>query len=324
MHQRVPARAAAVLLAAIALWALSGIAARAADVSPCALLEPAEVEAVIGPLAGPPFRASGGLPDPEGGSCRYEAADLRAVELRVEWSDGGQAFGIMNMTQGVISEGGLEGVVTLSDGTELTGEWDEARVFMCCEFNALRGEQLVTVDISGSRATVEQAASLADAALRRLEQPLTVDDAAGIAAAEARDAERPARRPACELVPRAEAEVIIGTTLSADPSGDENECIYTFAADGFDQELALQVVWRGGFSEMRMTQAAMGQAFAFLESQGLELDEAQAEQDGTFDEESVNMLGVTAVRKDVMFSIETGGYANEVARALIAKAASKL
>jgi hypothetical protein len=323
-HPAIVVRSVAALLALIATCSM-GTAARAEDPSPCALLEPAEVEAVIGPLAGPPFRASGGLPDQAGPACRYETPAFRAVELRVEWRDGGETFGIMNMLQGVVAEGGMKGVLTLSDGTELVGEWDEARVFMCCEFNALRGEQLVVIDISGSRATVEQAATLADAALRRLDQPLAVDEAAAIAAAESREPLRPKPRPACQLLPRVEAEAVIGAPLSGEPAGDGNACTYAWTppGEGYELQMTLNVTWRGGFSELRLTQAAMGQAFAFLEAEGLNVEQEQASSE-SLDEVTVNMIGVLAVKSDVMLSIETGGMGSDIARALVAKAASAL
>lgn len=325
--RRQAARIGVLLL--LSLGMLSGFAsgspAKAADPSPCELLQVAEVEAVIGPLAGPPFRAANGFPVPTGNSCRYETQALRAIDISVKWKDGGKAFGLMNMAQSIVSEGGLKHVVTLSDGTELTGEWDEARVFMCCEFDALRGEQLVKVNVSGSRATIEQAAALADSALKRLDQPVSLDEAAGIAAAEARANQRPKPRPVCELLTRAEAESIAGAPLLAEPAGNNNRCTYAWIlpAEGYKYQITLSVTWHGGFSEMRMAQAAMGQAFSFLESEGLQLDQDQ-QASGAFDEEATNLVGVMVVKKDVLLSVETGGVGNDIAQAFIAKAASNL
>jgi len=293
--------------------------------NPCAFLTSAEVEAVLGPLAGPPFRANNGVADPNGGICRYETPAFRAIELHVDWSDGGRTFGIMNMVQGVVNKGGLKGVFKTQEGTTLTGEWDEARLNSCCEFAALRGEQLVTVNIGASRATVEQAAKLADAALRRLDKPLAIDATAGNKAAQEREALRPKPRPACELLTRAEAEAITGAPLSADPTGSTDSCTYAWApaGSGLQQQIKLNVQWRGGFSEMRFAQAAMGQALSFMKSQGLD---AAQEQHGSaaLDEDATNIVGVMAVKKDVMFSAETGPFLADVAHALIVKAASKL
>src|SRR5664279_719293 len=41
---------------------------------PCRLLTAGEVEAIVGPLAGAPYRAAGARPTPRGEDCRYEAA----------------------------------------------------------------------------------------------------------------------------------------------------------------------------------------------------------------------------------------------------------
>src|SRR5437868_4886961 len=73
--------------------------------------------------------------------------------------------------QGLVDQH-AKGLVHLADGTDLAGEWDEARVLGCCSFAALRGDQLVTVNVGGSKATIAVAASLADAALKRLDHRL--------------------------------------------------------------------------------------------------------------------------------------------------------
>ncbi|MCE9522983.1 MAG: hypothetical protein K8S25_11215 [Alphaproteobacteria bacterium] len=291
--------------------------------NPCAYLTAAEVEAVLGPLAGPPYRANHGVANPKGEACRYETAALRAIEVSIDWKDGGQTFGVMNMVQGVVDKGGLKGVFKTQDGTTLTGEWDEARLNLCCEFAALRGEQLVTVNIGASRATVEQAAKLADAAVRRLDSPLATDTTDGDKAALAREALRPKARPACALLTRAEAEAIIGSPLSADPVGNEDACTYAWAKGGLEQQIKLNVQWRGGFSEMRFAQAAMGQALSFMKSQGLDAAPEKGKS-AALDEDVTNIVGVMAVKKDVLFSSETGPFMADLAHALIVKAASKL
>lgn len=332
-HEAFHHRLAFTLLLSVWLYALAGGVgpARAADGAaaqdPCGLVTAAEAETVLGePLAGPPFRASNREPDVAGDTCRYEMSGFRAVVLRVEWKNGGRTFGLMNMVGSVASNGGLKGVVTLSNGTALHGAWDEARLFQCCEFNALRGDQLVVVDVSGSSATVKQAAALADLAVKRLDQPLSIDDTAGRAAAEERAKARPAIVSACDLVPRAEAEAIIGGPLATDPQGDEASCDYAWVAPGTgsQQQMTLSVTWRGGLSEMRTTLAQMGQALKFIASQGLSSDQKQQSGTGPFDEEASSMIGVMGVRKDVLLSIETGGTGNDIASAFIAAAAKEL
>lgn len=319
------------LVLILAVWTAVGIGVSGALASetgnPCALLTPAEVEAVLGePLAGPPFRASNGLPAADGDVCRYQTAAFRAVDLSVNWSDGGRTFGLMDMVGGIVADGGLKGAVTLSSGTTVSGSWDAARDFLCCQFNALRGERLVSVDIGASRASLEQAAALTDLAVQRLDQPLGVDDAAGLASALERDKTRPAAGPACALVTRPEAEAIVGAPLSDDPQGDNSSCQYSWSPVGADytEQLTLNVTWRDGLSEMRQTQAAMGQALSFMNAEGLAADQAQHGGDGLFDEQASSFIGVMAVRKDVLLNIETGGMNNDPASAFIATAASKL
>lgn len=306
----------------------STIGAQAAGApSPCGLLTAAEAETALGePLAGPPFRAFNGQPDLQGDTCRFETPSFRSIVLRVEWKNGGQSFALMNLIGSIVTGSGLKGVVTLSDGTKLRGEWDEARLSQCCEFNALRGDQLVVVDFSGSRASVEQAASLADQAVKRLDEPLNVDDAAALASAQERLKARPAIVPACDLVPRDEAETILGGPLAADPEGDESSCNYVWVASGTDyqQAMTLMVTWRGGLSEMRLTQSQMGQALEFITKEGFSADQSQQSDAGPFDETATSMLGVMGVRKDVLLSVETGGMGNDLATALIAAAAKKL
>lgn len=305
----------------------SAVAATAPETkNPCALLTANEAEAALGPLAGPPFRANeNGTPNPNGDTCRFETAAFRAVDLQVEWNDGGRSFKIMNMVSGVVSNGGLKGVFKTQEGTTITGEWDEARLNNCCEFLALRGEQLVKIAFGASRATVEQAAKLADAAVQRLDKPLDIDATAGAKEAEAHAALRPKPRPVCELMTRAEVEAVTGATLSADPVGHIDDCTYVFvpAGSGLEQQIKLSVTWRGGFGEMRFAQAAMGQGIAFMKSQGLDTAQEQGNTP-SLDEDATNIVGVMAVRKDVMFSAETGPIGSDVAHALIVKAASKL
>jgi hypothetical protein len=316
---------AAVAFAAIA--AAFGAPARAqADPSPCSLLAPADVEAVLGePLGTPPFRSEGGTPSTDGSDCSYQTAGFRVITLHVDWTDGGDAFAMINAMSGVVENGGLKGVVVLSDGTELRGAWDEARLFMCCAFYALRGEQLVIVDVGGSRATIPQAAHLADLAVKKLDQPNTVDDASAVAAATEREKARPTVVSVCDLVPRAAAEAIVGTSLSAEPQGSESSCTYAWTPKdgGFDMEMKLTATWRGGFAEMRFALAAIGQATAAMDPEGLLPGATSSGGDAVFDEQAATIIGVMAVRKDVLLGVETGGMMNETALALMKAAAGK-
>jgi hypothetical protein len=101
------------LVTAVLVWLAAGVAsAAAAGPDPCGLLTTAEVEHVAGEgLVGPPFRVSNGIPNPDGRSCRYELAAFRAIDVEVDWSNGGQRFALINMASGIIDNGGLKGVI---------------------------------------------------------------------------------------------------------------------------------------------------------------------------------------------------------------------
>jgi hypothetical protein len=306
---------------------LLGLATRAtAADNPCSLLTTAEVEAMLGePLAGPPFRADGIEPSATGGSCRYETASFRAIDVEVEWRDGGQIFGITKMATGLAEGAGLKGVLTLSDGTELHGSWDDAAAFMCCQFNALREDTLVMIDISSSRLTQKDAGALADLAVARLAEPLDVADDAGVAQAHARAKTRPVPASACTLVTRAEAEALIGAPLQDDPAGDENRCsfVWTPAGADYQMQIDLSVTWRGGFGEFRQTVSAIGGGLDMIAAQGLDMTQDSGPVDPAFDDYYKSIIGVIAVRKDVFLSIESGPD-SEMAEKFIAVAAAKL
>lgn len=298
----------------------------AAANNPCSLLTAAEVEAILGaPLAGPPFRVDGYQPSAEGPACRYETTAFRAITVEVDWEHGGDAFAMFGLVSGVAEAGGLKGVLTLTDGTEFKGSWDEAQLFLCCQFNALRGDQRVMVDISATKLTEKDAAVLADKAVQRLDHPLDVADGMGIAEAMVRDKSRPAVTSACSLIARNEAEALVGAPLLTDPEGNENMCSYVWTPTGADyqMEIKLSVTWRGGLGEMRMIETAVGLGLGMFADLGPDLAENETAADPLFDDYSTSILGVLAVRKDVLLSIESGPD-SELAARFVAVAAAKL
>jgi hypothetical protein len=205
------------------------------------LLEPKEVEAVIGPLAGPPFRtreaSDDNTPDEGGDACVYETADFSNIRLSVTWEDGALALKAISLPGRILSGTatdmpGKDAITKnlLPGGVQLAGEWDEAMNLGCCQIFALRGDTLVTFDFRSWRDDMKAAAGVLDKALVRIEKPLSIDGRAGNAAAEKRAAQRPARRDACSLLTRAEVEAILGPLL-ADPrpnSKDGTDCWYRF------------------------------------------------------------------------------------------------
>lgn len=189
---------------------------------PCALLDPKEVEAALGqPLAVAPYRSDDGqakaqgTPVQDGSACRYESADFHNIHVGVMWRNGPHTLELLRKLSGIVKQGSGK-VVIIGKGTTLDGGWDDAQLIGCCDFFAVLGERAVDVDVGGSRATVGQAAALADAALKRLDQPLPLDGNAALAAAQAHAALRPQPGPACGLLSRAAIEAIVGP-LSGEP-----------------------------------------------------------------------------------------------------------
>ena len=232
---------------------------------PCNLLDPKEVEAVLGaPLATPPYRAGNGpaSPSSSGSECIYETAKFRYISLEVTYEGGAQQYSMTGMVKGLMKSGGGKQDIAnnvkknfrLDDGTEISGEWDEASLtaMNCCIFSGLRGDQLITIDFTSSPATLRQAATLVDSAYKRIEQPLKIDGGGAVAAAKALDKTRPTPVDGCSLLTRAEAEAILGP-LSADPVADKNDgCTYKVPSQGMPQEYDVRIRWRGGYYNWRL------------------------------------------------------------------------
>jgi hypothetical protein len=231
---------------------------------PCNLLDPKDVEAALGaPLAVPPFRAGDGpaTASADGDTCVYETAKFRYITLEVTREGGQRVYSMSGMTKGLLkssSDAQIQNNVKknfkLDDGTEMTGEWDEASLMAmnCCIFMAMRGDQLITIDFTAAPATLRQAATLVDGAYKRMDNPLKIDGGGAIAAAKALDKTRPAKVPVCSILSRAEVEAILGA-LSEDPvPAGESVCRYNLPpVNNAPQQYELSVRWRGGYYEWR-------------------------------------------------------------------------
>ncbi len=328
---------------------------------PCNLLDPKEVEAVLGAaLAVPPYRAGNGTSDPRpsGNECVYETANFRYLTLEVTYRGGAQQYSMMGMVKGLLKGGaGKEDVANnvkknfkLDDGTELTGEWDEATLIpmTCCIFAALRGDQLITIDFTATAATLRQAATLVDGAYKRMDHPLQIDGGGGVAAAKALDQKRPHPVEACSLLTRAEVEAILGA-LAADPIGHgQNGCTYKLPTPPQSVPLSydLEIRWRGGYSQWRTDRhvsrigmaAVMQTAADVAKEMNGPLAERPAEksnpdQKETSDSgapgdpaESVSDTGLSfaVVKKDVQVSVNDRFVDRQRAKALVAAVAGRI
>jgi hypothetical protein len=244
---------------------------------PCSLIEPRELEAVFGgPLGTAPYRGSNGNPQVDGSDCIYLSANFQQIVLSVAFEGGQRAYHVVDFVGNIVKSAApatqsAKKAMISEDGSEITGEWDEAKLtpFNCCIFNALRADQLITVDFTGSRATLKQVARLVDAAFRRIDKPLSLDGGANVTAAKTFLSTRPARKDPCSVLTRAEAEAILGARV-AEPVAKGDTCSYELpSSKGMPQAYQLEFRWRGGNYEFRsQLQAAKmgGVALGTLES----------------------------------------------------------
>lgn len=232
---------------------------------PCSLLDSSEVAAAIGPLASPPYRGTF-EPSASAESCRYDTKDHRRVLVSVDWSGGPAAMKMVGFGRKLtdpIAKQGVEkiGTIVVSTGDTLRGNWDQIAEapMQCCDYHALRGDQHVELDWTGTRLTPKSAAALLDSAVERLPHPLPIDGAAGVTAAEkvyAAEA-KDSTLVMCDLIPQAKAEALLGHALAKPPerghaagAAGGRECDYTtvLAAPGvMPQEYDLTLwAWRDG------------------------------------------------------------------------------
>jgi len=301
----------------------------------CSLLEPKEVEAVLGAsLATPPFLSRDGLPTYDGSACQYEDANLHNITIDVEWDGGATVFKMSGALQSLVNQTAAKGLVHLAEGADVAGEWDEARVIGCCSFVALRGDQMVTVDVGGSKAPMAAAATLADMAIKRLDHVLAIRGLPNVKAAMAfESAHRPKRIDPCALVSRAEAEAIVGK-LEGEPTPNDDRCVYQHVIEGaFGPTYVVKVRWTGGFSDFRL-QNDVSATFTkgFTKNMPIASDRKEAFESALIGGELANpawdvanfsITGLSAVKKDVSVSIEPQGGSREDTIKLMEKAMSK-
>ena len=332
--------------------ALDRAADRAAH-DPCALLTRAEAEQVLGALRADPYRVEpGGNPAPDGAACRYETPVGRHLVMDVTFE--GAQLGMRAINLGVQIASPVFG----NDSAELAslkGHWDEMHLIPG-HLMVRKGDAMVDIGYQGSGTGVAGAARLADQALERVAAPLAYD---GGAAARSAPAPLVQPRDPCTLAPRAEVEAIIGRLARAPQiAGDGSGCSFTLAARrGLGgQTVLLSVQWRDGFAALEgalytanLVQRQVGgsppgvpagdseygkfmqQVQGTMRAQGigtqladggLKTDTAVA---GPWDAAAlISGLQFSAVKQDVMLTVDLRTIPYDQARALVAKVVQHL
>lgn len=225
-------------------------------VDPCALLEPREVEVALGKLGTVPRAAN--ARDGDGRRCIYQGTDLRSIEVTL-LATGGTAW--MRHSHAAVPE--RKGWLFAPGRTSMSGPWDAAALEGCCRIDVMLGDSVISIDVLGSRATLEQAANLAGRAVRRLDAPLPPARPGTTKPVEIEQPSFP-HATACEMLDRREVETLLGP-LQAEPVGigdaTSSSCTYRYAKPLPGLPLTVgtiksTVLWRGGYRALRKALAA--------------------------------------------------------------------
>lgn len=231
---------------------------------PCRYLTASEVEPYTGPLVAPPYRAGSNdaLPNRAGDACLYRGKDGR--EVMVQYAAHGAAtagtagrrvpqvmdrmlHGASGAAQQGTDDGG--GMASKVMGSVGPGPWDNSNWFPQGQLMVYKGDQMILVDMVAANGGKAGAVDLATKAVARLPQPLDYDGTKAVAAAPA-----PVKHvPACDLVPRAKAETILGT-LKGDPTPDstDTQCTYKVASADGDVSYTMGISWTQGYKGLNM------------------------------------------------------------------------
>lgn len=317
---------------------------------PCSLLDSSLVAAAIGPLAAPPYRGSY-EPDSSAESCRYETKNHRRMLLSVDWSGGKITMKMVGFGRRItdpLAKHGDEtvGQTVLSSGDTIAGAWDAVAEgpMQCCDLHALKGDQHVEIDWTGTRLSMQGAAKLLDSAVSHLGKPLPIDGSAPAAlalggalyAADAKDS----TVDMCALVPQAVVESIIGRTLTAPPQRGQaagalgaRECTYSTTMPGggnLRQQFELELRdWHDGAVDFATDQHTIGIAGRAMRRQ-ITGDTAMPPTDtseyplGPWDEAGPSTsMGYEAVKGPVLIRVGALGE-KKAALALLARAVTSV
>lgn len=299
---------------------------------PCRLLSAKEVEAVLGgPLVAPPYLTTnpdgdtGGTPDENGNVCWYSTKDNRNLTINAEWKDGGAISSGINARVAKAEEAS-KGLLKLTDGSELTGDWDEASMRGCCTFVALQGDSLVQINFAGSQATEAQIVPLVNAALARLEKPLDGNGRAGVAAAVLRENARFSTTDPCVYWSAGDIQKLLGGTLKGEPERSGQDCTITYVTpDQRSHQFNITVTPRNGYRAFRRDNATYA-GFArgiSADNGGATLKQAEAIE-GPWEAAENGAIQFSAVRHDAHISLRQGGMSMDAIRAIVGHAFDRI
>ncbi|MFN8572051.1 MAG: hypothetical protein U0132_08345 [Gemmatimonadaceae bacterium] len=296
---------------------------------PCALVSNTEMEALMGPLAEPPYRVDKDRhADPRGESCFYRAKDRRNVTISPDFEDGELSFKLLAGTGKSVRD------ILVGQDPEtdtIAGGWDKIGSAFG-QLIVLKGKVSVEVDPLGSRIGLPGAVRVASAALKRLDAPLSYD---GSKAARAHGEDRALTRSPCDLVTRVEIESAMGA-LRGDPKanedGDECEFATTQSFMGSPVTRVLKVVWSDGWYAFGQERNGMQGASKIMSAQmGGDIPQlgTNTADSGEPWDERVTLMGglLTVVRRDVMLQLAAdgvGGFNEAKALELLRAAARRL
>jgi hypothetical protein len=320
---------------------------------PCILVSRAEMEKYLGPLRADPWR--------DGNStCVYDAVSGRSITLDVTYSGGKIAMKMMKGVGGLTS---LAIADESGKADTLDGDWDEVR-WGYGSLSALKGDVLVEVNVQASQAGPVGGAELANIALKRLPSPLHYDGEAAAAhkpgpLVEARDpCSLVTKDEAAQILGKLIGDPTsdkLGCTFTVPSPIREGATMPVelvvawaggFAKFGEEKEVNEMAEksfigpTMGGAAQMGEkaktdpeTKAAMEQARSNISAMGgpalkdgsLEFKTDTAVTGGPWDEAAI-LTGMTfaAVKKDVYMSLPLQFLGEAKARALVAKAMSRI
>jgi hypothetical protein len=301
---------------------------------PCRLLEPKEVEVVLGaPLAFAPYRGgqaigdSAAMPQEDGDACWYFSTNNQNVVVQAEWKDAGA----INAAVGGYAEKvdkASKGMLKLQDGTELTGYWDEAKVVSHCALEALQGDSMVSIDFCGSlKTTVEQAGKLANKALPRLSKPLDISGLTGQKAGEQRLAGLYKSEDPCSLFSAADITKLLGAP-KGEPERSGDDCTYVYKnASGRQIMFNATTTLRNGYRSFRRDNSNFAGFLNTLDQEATDAGmniKAKAGVEGPWEAAVDSPMGFNTVRHDAQISIRHSGMSQKELAAIIGNAYTKI